>query len=608
MLLNEIGVENYKSFLYPVVLKLEPGFNLFVGANNSGKTTVLESLQFNPSLNVPHRSVANIPVYGSEPPLSASRFGASIRTDFFEYCRIAGPTFTLPISQAIMQGISGSSEVAAQLLFQRLCDSPEMQIAFQIADGTELVTYQTVLGDSDPVNMAVNQAALGVQFNFAKSGELPTGKVANFGGMHGVISEPIRRYRSRIYRFSAQRLPLEESHSAGDSLLQNNASNLPYCINHLATDDAAGHRILCEWIHRVFPSVKWVQAPPVRGDNKFQLQCLPEAPDARRNDLSVPLGKMGSGIGNVIAILYVVLTARDPQVIAIDEPNSFLHPKALRELLNILAQEGNNHQYILTAHSPDVLTAVTPATISLFELKGSVTTVQQVPGKDLPLLRTQLADLGIRMTDLHGRDNVLWVEGQTEELVFPSLLQQFCPEVSSGTAVLRVEHTGLFERKAVDPKEVAAIYKRLSTSSALVPPMIAILLDKEGRKDEECKKINAETQGAVVFLERRMLEDYVLIPGAIQAVLNNLGLRVSIEEVTAALDNVRNELKDGPNAAKILNKIFSDLSGAKHEFRKTRDTPMLFAWMLANQQQDLSELKGFLRDLFKLPMRPEIPD
>ena len=133
--------------------------------------------------------------------------------------------------------------------------------------------------------------------------------------------------------------------------MQRNAGNLPYCINHLHSNDAEGHRILCNWVHRIFPSVKWIQAPPIPGTQTFQLQCLPEAPEARRHDLAVPLDRMGSGIGNVIAILYVVLTARYPQVIAIDEPNSFLHPKALRELLSILAQDGKQHQYVLTAHS-----------------------------------------------------------------------------------------------------------------------------------------------------------------------------------------------------------------------------------------------------------------
>lgn len=221
--------------------------------------------------------------------------------------------------------------------------------------------------------------------------------------------------------------------------------------------------------------MKWIQAPP-RPSGHFELVCLPLLPECRREDLAVPLARMGTGIGNVIAMLYVVLTSRQPQVIAIDEPNSFLHPRALRELLQIFSTEGSQHQFILTAHSPDVLTAIKPNLITMFDFDGASTTVQQVDAKNISAIRSGLADLGIRMTDLHGRDRVLWVEGQTEEIVMPDLLRHFCPEIAAGTAVLRVEHTGTFEKKGVDPTEVANLYRRLTKSSALVPPMMAIHL------------------------------------------------------------------------------------------------------------------------------------
>jgi predicted ATP-dependent endonuclease of OLD family len=42
------------------------------------------------------------------------------------------------------------------------------------------------------------------------------------------------------------------------------------------------------------------------------------------------------------------------QAIAIDEPNSFLHPDAARTLIRILKQHPQ-HQYIITTHSPEVI-------------------------------------------------------------------------------------------------------------------------------------------------------------------------------------------------------------------------------------------------------------
>lgn len=604
MYVKSIELENYKSFWQPQTIHLEPGFNLFVGANNSGKTTVLEVLDLDVNNSIPHRSVANLTEFGAS-PAPQSRFNVLLATNLNEYRSLSTTSLHIPVPKDIINKLSSNGNDAARQVYKEISESPEIGISFDLQGGIERAAYETCFGysqlvignaPSDPV------CALNIDFS-PLDRTIQSAQIANFSGIGSSLAQIRDRYRSRIYRFSAQRLPADTAHTAGDPILQRNAGNLPYCINHLHSNDAEGHRILCAWVHRIFPSVKWIQAPPIPGSQTFQLQCLPEAPEARRHDLAVPLDRMGSGIGNVIAILYVVLTARYPQVIAIDEPNSFLHPKALRELLSILAQEGAQHQYILTAHSPDVLTAVSPSTITLFELNGTFTVTKQVSGKELPLLRTELARLGIRMTDLHGRDRVLWVEGQTEEIVLPELLRRFCPEVAAGTAVLRVEHTGAFEKKGLSPSEVAKIYKRLTESSALVPPMVAILLDKETRKKAECARISKESAGVIHFLERTMLENYVLHPLAIAAVLSELGEAVSDDAVETELSSVSAENLRTLHGAQVLSGMFSKLSEARLEFRKTRDTPQLIRWLLENQPSALAELEVFLRQLFGLPQR-----
>lgn len=604
MYVKSIELENYKSFWQPQTIRLEPGFNLFVGANNSGKTTVLEALDLNVGNSIPHRSIANLTEYGAS-PAPQSRFNVLLATDLNEYRSLSTTSLHIPVPKDILNNLSSNGNDAARQVYKKISASPEIGISFDLQGGIERAAYETCYGCSQLViGNAQNDPVCALNIDFSPLDRtIQSAQIANFSGIGSSLAQIRDSYRSRIYRFSAQRLPADTAHTAGDPILQRNAGNLPYCINHLHSNDAEGHRMLCAWVHRIFPSVKWIQAPPIPGSQTFQLQCLPEAPEARRHDLAVPLDRMGSGIGNVIAILYVVLTARYPQVIAIDEPNSFLHPKALRELLSILAQEGAQHQYILTAHSPDVLTAVSPATITLFELNGTFSITKQVSGKDLPLLRTELARLGIRMTDLHGRDRVLWVEGQTEEIVLPDLLQHFCPEVSAGTAVLRVEHTGAFEKKGLSPSDVAKIYQRLTESSALVPPMVAILLDKESRKKAECTRISKESAGVIHFLDRTMLENYVLHPLAIAAVLSELGEVVTADAVKAELSSASVGNSPTVHGAQVLAGVFSKLSDARLEFRKTRDTPQLIRWLLTNQPAALAELEAFLRQLFGLSQR-----
>ena len=67
MHIESVALTNYKSFLERQILNLEPGFNLLVGTNNAGKTSVLNVLDMDINLNEPHRSERTIPQFGGQP-------------------------------------------------------------------------------------------------------------------------------------------------------------------------------------------------------------------------------------------------------------------------------------------------------------------------------------------------------------------------------------------------------------------------------------------------------------------------------------------------------------------------------------------------------------
>ena len=597
MYIKSIEIENYKSFWKNQEIKLEKGFNLFIGANNSGKTTALEALDLNLNTNEPHRSINSIPDFGSMTS-GVSKFKATIATNIQEFGKFIGGQFYLPIPKTLQLG----GEVEQRQYFDALVAESQFDLLVEYGGGVGNLIFKWADGSSQQSSINRSEAIFSI---FTMPNEVNVPKFNNLGN-HSVgntIGGYFQAYIPYIYTFSAQRRPAGTSGAYNDAKLDREATNLPFCINHLQSSDAEGHRQLCEWVNRVFPNVQWVQAPPINS-SQFEVRCLPLQPKSRRDDLAIPLNRMGSGIGNVIAMLYIVLKSRQSQVIAIDEPNSFLHPRALRELLQILATEATQHQIILTAHSADVLTAIKPSLITMFDFDGATTAVKQVGAPDISLLRTSLSDLGIHMTDLHGRDRVLWVEGQTEEIVMPELLRTFCSDIAAGTAVFRVEHTGTFEKNGVDPAEVSKIYTRLSGASALVPPMVAILLDREHRSEEECLKL--EKQSTLKFLERRMLENYVLIPEAIASVLNALGEAVMVEKISELLvgrgitETVDFTKLDG---AKVLKEIFAEVSEARHEFKKTRDVPELISYLIANQTDKLSELGAHLKKLFKTKVK-----
>lgn len=600
MYIESVSIENYKSFWSRQTLQFEPGFNLLLGANNAGKTTVFDVIDLG-NLNEPHRSELTIPAFGGQ-TTQMSETEVTLVTRFNELRKLVGPTqLYLPITHP---NTGLDSQQVTDRILQLIDRDGVLKLVSKFSNNIEtvdLVVDDLIRG----VSTRERQYLLAAFVQFLPKELLPKIEITN-SEVSGLVCNYVQKFKPKIYRFNALRRPGHHCAQQESPVLDREAASLPYCINHLHTNDSHGHKTLCELINRVFPSVKWVQAPPT--GSGFELKCLPTLPSARRDDLAIPMGRMGQGIGNIIAMLYVVLTSREPQVIAIDEPNSFLHPRALKELLAILEAEGKQHQFILTAHSADVLTAVNAKTISVLEFDGVATTAKQVGSKDFHALRGSLADLGIRMTDLHAKDRVFWVEGQSEELVMPALLRWACPEVAAGTSVLRVEDTNTFAKKKVAPEEIVKIYERLSTASAaFVPPMVCILLDSESRTPKQREDIEASSRGKLRFLDRRMLENHLLHPQAIADALKELGQATASEAVHAALCKhfvltaLPGNLVEVDGAA-ALKAVFSDLSNATQEFRKTRDVPTIVNWLIENDPNHLLALRQCLRNSFNLPV------
>ncbi|MFP8777103.1 ATP-dependent nuclease [Hydrogenophaga sp. RWCD_12] len=596
MILKSLSIQNYKSFLSRQEIALDQGFNLLIGSNNSGKTSILDCLRLDPNLVDPHRSRITSPEFGHFQP-SASILTATLACKFSEYWSSNRTNFVaLPLTSTPINELQ-------EKIKQFIAEDGIIKLNYEFGSGISKLfyTYENSLKEIVSSNVYEGSVVFSGKITKAQQENEFSIEIGGNGDTNNQCAVQFETYRNRIYKFNALRRPSATCGVATTPILDAEATTLPYCINHLNSTDSHAHEQLCSWVNRIFPDVAWIQAPPNSG-GMFDLICLPEHPREQRPDLAKSVSSMGAGIGNVIAILYVVLTSRLPQVIAIDEPNAFLHPRALRELLSILETNGSQHQYILTAHSADVLTAIKPTTITILELKNYCTTAKQVDHKELYQVRSELSDLGIRITDLHSKDRVLWVEGQTEEIAFPDLLRWSCPEHAAGIAVLRVEKTGTFGKKSIAASEVASIYSRLSESSALAPPMVCILLDGETKSVDEKNKATDESRGKLRFLDRRMIENYILNPNAIQAILMDRGTSTSIESIEAILGKLMAEesisMIDGASA---LRGIFLETSNAKVEFRKTRDTPALISWIIKNDPEFLKPLRSFLRGLFLLP-------
>jgi predicted ATPase len=598
MHIKKLLIKNYKSFFEETAFEFHPGFNVLLGGNSSGKTSVLEAIEITKFSNKPHRSIRNI----IEPDTlwtSASSVELGIELNRAE----------------LMKHMSGIGEVAISL------DATQIQTYSHAPNKLfEKLSRESVRADMRRVH---GQAVQGrIVFPDWPTGFRDLSTHSSFAALRIDVKTPsassvgittqanhdlnalYNLLQARTYRFASDRaVTAISAHAAGGGALLPDCSNLAFCINHLQTTNRDLFDQLNALLHRIFPLIHWVGAPP-NGSNQFELKVHTVPGREKRADLAVSISEVGNGVFNALAMLYVALTAQLQQFLLLEEPNSFLHPRALRELLAILAEVGSQHQFFITTHSSDVLRSLKASSVTLLKNDGCVTTIEQTAGQKLTEFRAGLIDLGIRLTDLHGCDSVLWVEGETEEAIFPSLLSHFHPEKAEGIAVLPLHSTGDFESKKMKPGKVAEIYRTLSESSFLAPPMVAIALDREGRNKTEIDQIESDCAGTAHFLQRPMFEDYLLNANAIAHVINDsFGTSVDDDEVNGAIERAkahgtcflhpRSKTNKELHAAKTLENIFESLGGAGASYRKTEHGPKLANWILKNKPEEFAELEDW---------------
>ena len=317
----------------------------------------------------------------------------------------------------------------------------------------------------------------------------------------------ITPFIQRIYRFNAERPNLGICNSGEIRELSTDASNLSQVLLNTTSHNPVLYERILNYLYEVIPSVKWVSSVPIDAGARNEIRIWNVAKETERDDLAIPLSECGTGIGQVLAILYVVVTSKEPRTIVIDEPNSFLHPAASKKLIQIL-NRFPQHQYFISTHSPEILATAKPSTITMFKYEDGETKVEQL---DLSQGNDKLkivSELGMEMSDFFFAENVLWVEGPTEAKAFPIILEN-CKSLFNFVAVPLVHTDDLKDRKRgrKHAKTNLENIRRLSGEYALTPPKIFTILDREDTSEQEIQDL--EKLG-IKFIPRRLFENYLL--------------------------------------------------------------------------------------------------
>ncbi len=592
MYIASFRIENYKSFR-ATDLNLTPGFNVIVGQNNVGKTALVEALTLAAGPK-PHRSLRSLP--SSTAPLQGnSRVDASLvmsRAELIDLLRGFQPAFWVPNPEG------SSTADTIQQFRQALQNDPHcLQCTFQ--NGGLTAAYLETFGSYSNVGTCAYVRIVDAEGNV----DLAQGGVSGLALDNRFDYQLAGRMKNHIYAFRAERFNVGVYRFGPTTLLRTDAANLPEVLDNLQGRNPERFARLNGFVQTIFPVVRRVTVRPQPGD-ALEIIVWTVDPATEREDLAIPLAESGTGIGQVLAMLYVVVTADRPQVILIDEPQSFLHPGAARKLIEILKQH-SQHQFIITTHSLTALTAAEPDTLLRLRLDEGETIIDLLDVTEANDLRLVLADVGARLSDVFGADNILWVEGRTEELSFPRILQRLTEQPLLGTAVVGVLHTADFDARRSEA--TIELYKRLSAGRGLLPPAVGFIFDREGRSEQD--RADLERRGNVFFLPRRMYENYLMNPAAIAAVTERIdGFRappLTATEIEAWLDNHRWDGRyfdplpaehttgawlSNVHGAKLLADLFSQLSEQRVSYDKVRHGVALVDWLLEHAPDDLQEV------------------
>jgi predicted ATPase len=405
MRIRSFSANNYKSILQLDKFELTDGFNIITGGNAAGKTALLELLSLHFLLK-PHRSIKTVPNKGDiTDPTSVAHVGLQLKnSELKRILRNSKETVWVPYPDpkspmALDINATDFTGPSLERFIRWFTSQPNylFDLDFMSSSGIRpsgglhsFVNY--------PVAPNVHQQFYysGFSVNLSNEIDLCGGQWQVNRQDLGVSIAP--QLQQLIYRFSSERR-IQAKYSHGTrSQLSPNAENLAEVL-HVLQPDANAFAEFNRQVSEILPQVQWVSVRPVPEGNEVAIWNG----NSKREDLAVSLDETGSGVGQVLAILYVVFTSTEPSTIIIDEPQSFLHPASAVKLIQVLKRYPQ-HQFILATHSPSIITAAGPSNLLALTYDGE-THMEVFDLQKATSFQAFLNTAGLEIRDTFGAEN-----------------------------------------------------------------------------------------------------------------------------------------------------------------------------------------------------------
>jgi predicted ATPase len=393
-MLEELRIKNFK-LLRDVEIRREGNLTVLIGPNASGKSTVIEVLDF----------LARSAEDGLEAALVAHGGMAAIRT--------VGVTSPIEIHTYWKFFTHGQPQKDDRRHWNlhwtlRIDASPNgrVRIVYEsIKDGeTELLTtsedgVRTVIDESEAnsePSKIMNSRELGFLAFVDPKRYRGLSRLRNIVRMIrviGVLSSAPSWARASLEKSS----PRDALVISTQAFVGREGVGLATALYNLQTDHADAWANLHRALQAEFPWIKRIVFPPDPGGARISFALE----DQRFPGRKIFASEMSDGIIVYLCLLSLILHPSQRAVLALDEPDAHLHPSAVRRLM-AFAHEPSNRHLIIVTHSNSLLDELQDpaASIRIVTPSRSGAQIKKVDAAALKTWRAEYLPSDLRRTGL----------------------------------------------------------------------------------------------------------------------------------------------------------------------------------------------------------------
>jgi predicted ATPase len=438
--LKHVAISNFKSIKRVEMAGLN-SLALLMGRNNAGKSNCLDAFKFLAEAAVDFNEAVNARGSGVADLFHRKRIEDAMQF-IFEF--VPAPRKRIELINRLFAG--NSQLPAAEAINSTFLLSLTLKVAITADGFSEELAAPNVAGDRPFVLYSIKgtpdmlEAACGQMEALCKrcGGELPSEMVAvetkpetvapfrlrlGYPGASGVfpisaeLAAAVHHQIATLEWIDPLRRMPTSSPILGKHTLTADVSNLPDVLHWLYNNRPKQFRKIESEVSKLVPNLGKLYTPTQQ--NEATLGLI----DAADEDLVYSMNQMSFGTRSVVAIIAKVILAASDAWVCIEEPETYLHPKAQMDLFQFLREEAKTKRIFVATHSTGIAASCPLPSLFIVRRDAENSTVVSpvTPGDAFEVIE----QLGVKQSFSFEAGAIVFVESSDHVPVFEAWAKKF---------------------------------------------------------------------------------------------------------------------------------------------------------------------------------------